>query len=64
MTEKTQPTCIQCGKDSNQVALIAFSYQGAEYQICTKHLPVLIHNPHSLTGKLPEADKIPPAEAH
>lgn len=64
MTEIKQPSCIHCSKDSNEVALITFSYQGAEYQICTKHLPVLIHNPRSLAGKLPDADKIPPAEAH
>ncbi len=58
MTDKQQLTCIHCGKDNSQVPLINFSYQGADYQICTEHLPVLIHNPHNLTGKLPDAENL------
>ena len=64
MTERTPKTCVQCGKEDSQVPLIGFSYQGAEYTICTEHLPVIIHNPRSLSGKLPDAENLPPAEGH
>jgi len=60
MTEKQ--TCIHCGKDNNQVPLIDFSYKGRKFQICTEHLPVLIHSPHDLVGKLPDAENLTPAD--
>jgi len=53
-------TCIHCGRDDNQVPLIVFYYQGQEHHICTEHLPVLIHKPAELTGKLPDMDKLNP----
>lgn len=55
-------TCIQCGKDDNQAPLVAFSYQGGEFQICPEHLPILIHNPGKLIGKLADAENLTPAE--
>jgi len=54
--------CIHCGKDNSQVPLIDFSYKGGKFQICTEHLPVLIHNPHNLAGKLPDAENLTPVE--
>lgn len=64
MTNNQTQTCIHCGKDNSQVPLIDFCYKGGDFQICTEHLPVLIHSPHKLTGKLPEAENISPADAH
>jgi len=60
MTEKH--TCIHCGKDDNQVPLVLFSYKGKDLRICTEHLPVLIHDPAELTGKLPDMDKLNPVD--
>jgi hypothetical protein len=34
------------------------------YHICPQHLPVLIHNPQMLVGKLPGAEGLTPAEHH
>lgn len=62
MTEKQSPTCIQCGRDDSQVPLVVFSYQEGEFRICTEHFPVLIHNPGKLTGKLPNAENLTPAD--
>ena len=62
MTEIQNLTCIQCGQDENKVPLLAFFYKGREHRICTEHLPVLIHNPQDLTGKLPDMDKLNPVE--
>ena len=60
MTNKT--TCIHCGKDDNQVPLVFFSYKGKELRICTEHLPVLIHNPRDLAGKMPDVENLTPVE--
>ena len=62
MTDKKEPTCIHCGRDDNSVPLLTIKYKGGDYQICSEHLPVLIHSPHKLTGKLPDADKLTPHE--
>jgi len=55
-------TCIHCGRDDSQVPVLLFYYQGKEHNICTEHLPVLIHKPKELTGKLPDMDKLNPVE--
>jgi len=54
--------CVHCGQAESQVPLITFLYKGGEHRICTEHLPVLIHRPHELTGKLPDMDKLNPVE--
>ncbi|HDD54878.1 MAG TPA: hypothetical protein ENG59_01375 [Chloroflexi bacterium] len=63
MTGIQNHTCIHCGKADSQVPLIVFNYQGGEFRICTEHLPVLIHNPGDLTGKLPDAENLAPADS-
>ena len=45
--------CLYCEKDSNQVPLIAVTFQGSDLWICPQHLPVLIHSPAKLADKLP-----------
>jgi len=62
MTENSSRICVSCGQDDSQVPLILFYYQGQERHICTEHLPVLIHTPAKLTGKLPDMDKINPVD--
>jgi hypothetical protein len=61
MTDKL-PLCIYCDRTSNEVPLIAIQYRGKEFWICPQHLPVLIHQPARLAGKLPgleNAEDIP-----
>jgi hypothetical protein len=53
-----RPTCVVCQANSDQVPLISFEYQGQPYAICPQHLPVLIHEPTKLTGKLPGAESL------
>ena len=57
------PRCLSCECTSDQVPLLALTYQGSTYHICPEHLPLLIHSPHKLVGKLPEADKLKPYES-
>lgn len=57
-----EPSCVYCGRDSRQVPLLALRTQGTEAWICPQHLPILIHDPAQLTGKLPGAEQLDPAE--
>jgi hypothetical protein len=59
-TEKLQ--CIYCHRTSDTVPLISFEYKGKDLRICPQHLPILIHNPAELTGKLPGAEDLEPAD--
>jgi hypothetical protein len=61
---QTKPVCIACGKDSEQVPLMAFIYQEGEYHICPQHLPILIHKPAQLADRLPGLELIKPPEGH
>lgn len=56
--------CLHCERDSNQVPLIALSYQDQDLWICPQHLPILIHSPAKLAGKFPGLAHVPPAESH
>ncbi|MCU0411569.1 MAG: hypothetical protein MUE68_05145 [Bacteroidetes bacterium] len=56
------PTCLACGRTQSEVPLITLSYQDRSFLICPQHLPVLIHNPQALVGKLPGAEGMAAAE--
>jgi hypothetical protein len=56
--------CLACGRGTNETPLIHLEYQGAALWICPQHLPVLIHNPAELVGRLPGAEKLSPADHH
>lgn len=57
-------TCLACGQDSSATPLIALEYQGRTFWICPQHLPVLIHDPARLVGRLPGAEALRPADHH
>lgn len=63
MAEQQQnQNCLFCERSSEQVPLITLSYQSHTLWICPQHLPVLIHEPAQLIGKLPGAENLSPAE--
>jgi hypothetical protein len=62
MPENQTPHCIHCGRDDSQVPLLVLLYKGSQFQICSEHLPILLHNPAKLSGKLAGADSLLPAE--
>lgn len=64
MTNEPTPKCLECGRDSSATPLLPLEYQGAHLWICPQHLPVLIHDPTRLVGKLPGAENLKPAEHH
>jgi len=55
-------TCIYCERSSDEVPLIALRAQGQDAWICPQHLPILIHKPHLLAGKLPGAENLASSE--
>lgn len=62
MTDNQTPRCIHCDREDSQVPLLLLQYQGSQFQICTEHLPILLHQPAKLAGKLAGADSLSPAE--
>ncbi|MDH3495527.1 MAG: hypothetical protein OER21_02075 [Gemmatimonadota bacterium] len=64
MTATTPSACIACGRGPDDIPLIPLDYQGARLWICPQHLPVLIHDPTQLTGRLAGAEHMRPADHH
>lgn len=62
VTSKKQ--CLACDRGAEQTPLIALEYRGAQLFICPQHLPVLIHDPSQLIGRLPGAEDLKPADIH
>ena len=56
--------CLECGRDDKQTPLVSLIYHGKQYWICPQHLPILIHDPTRLIGKLPGAENLEAAEEH
>lgn len=59
---ETTKGCVACGRGSDRVPLIDFEFGGRSHRICPQHLPVLIHDPTQLTGRLPGAEGLSPAD--
>ncbi len=57
----TENTCLNCGRSSQQIPLIALEYQHQTLNICPQCFPILIHKPQNLVGKLPGAENLAPA---
>jgi hypothetical protein len=58
------PTCLACGQTQDQTPLVALTYLGRAHWICPQHLPVLIHDPAKLVGRLAGAERLRPADHH
>ncbi len=60
----SENVCVACDRGSEEIPLIALEYRGAQFWICPQHLPVLIHDPTRLTGRLAGAEEMAPADHH
>jgi hypothetical protein len=56
--------CVACHRGADEVPLITLDYKAGQFWICPQHLPVLIHDPAQLIGKLPGAEDFEPADIH
>jgi hypothetical protein len=52
------PKCVYCERDSAEVPLVVLRYQDTDAWICPQHLPILIHKPQLLIGKLPGVENL------
>jgi len=62
--DTSRKSCLACGQDDTRTPLVALEYRGERTWICPRHLPVLIHDPGQLVGKLPGAENLSPADHH
>jgi hypothetical protein len=53
-----QNECLYCHQTSLAVPLILLEYQDQKMWICPQHLPILIHKPEQLIGRLPGAENL------
>ena len=54
--------CLNCGRPEAVVPLVSLRYNGNQEWICSQCLPVLIHRPEQLAGKMANAENLIPAE--
>jgi len=57
MSDKT-PQCVECDRSKEEVPLMEIKFKDEICWICPQHLPVLIHKPEKLIGKLPGAEHL------
>jgi hypothetical protein len=55
MTKK----CLNCDRTENEIPLMTLAYREETLFICPQCLPVLIHKPQDLAGKLEGAENFP-----
>ena len=60
--DTNEKSCLVCQRTDQEIPLIVLEYQGQDLRICPQHMPILIHNPTELTGKLSGAEGMEPAE--
>ena len=60
--DKSVKKCLSCNRSENEIPLVNLSYSSKPAFICSYCLPLLIHHPEQLTGRLEGAEKIPPAD--
>ena len=58
----SEAKCLYCERNKSQVPLVPVHFKEAELWICAQHLPLLIHKPAELAGKLPGAERLTAAE--
>ncbi len=62
MNVPVNPTiCLNCDRSESDVPILALRFQGEEVLICSQCLPVLIHKPGKLAGRMKGADEIEPS---
>jgi hypothetical protein len=54
--------CLNCERPETATPLVALRYNGSQAWICSQCLPVLIHQPQRLVGRLVGAENLMPAQ--
>jgi hypothetical protein len=53
--------CLNCKKTEDEAPILTVHFKGSEVGICASCLPILIHKPQQLAGRLEGADEIEPS---
>jgi hypothetical protein len=53
--------CIHCEVSEDDSPILRLRFKGEQFGICSSCLPVLIHHPERLTGRLMGAEFIKPS---
>jgi hypothetical protein len=56
--------CVACERGSDDVPLLTAEFRGRQFYICAQHLPILIHDPGQLEGRLEGAETLSPSDHH
>lgn len=60
MEKTTTPCqCLNCNRSETEAPLVSLRFAGNQTWICTQCLPVLIHHPQQLAGRLAQAETFP-----
>jgi hypothetical protein len=54
--------CVNCGKSEAQVPVLQWRFQGEAFTLCSSCLPILLHRPDTLVGRLKGAETIEPVQ--
>jgi len=57
-------SCVMCGRGPQDTPVLRFEFRDAAFWICPQHLPVLIHDPSQLVGRLAGAERLAPSDFH
>jgi len=55
------PHCFYCERTAQDVPLLSLMFKDQNLHICPQHMPILIHDPAQLAGKLQGAENLSPA---
>ncbi|MCP4165950.1 MAG: hypothetical protein GY759_08675 [Chloroflexi bacterium] len=61
-TNTTSYQCLNCERSETQIPLVSLRYNGEQGWICSQCLPLLIHQPERLAGKLANAENLQAAD--
>ena len=64
MTKDAIKQCVACERGEDETPLVCLEYRNQRMWICPQHLPILIHNPGQLVGRIPGAENLKPADTH
>ena len=61
---EARSTCVVCDRTSDEVPIVRLECLGGAIGICPQHLPILIHDPTRLAGRLAGAEEMEAADHH
>ncbi len=53
--------CLSCDRSESEIPLLQLGFKGEQLSICSQCLPVIIHEPEKLIGRMSGAEDIEPS---